>query len=128
MEDITPSATYLHCYTPFQSNNEPHSYLKDYASKQTAAVVDDTIVAYYVAHLVGTATDALPPDLPIINSEVQNIDPFMLWMILLVNNVGHKNSTTNIFLAFYPFNYSPDRRSSISFAHLVAPTDRDLRT
>lgn len=81
MEDITPSATYLHCYTPFQSNNEPHSYLKDYASKQTAAVVDDTIVAYYVAHLVGTATDALPPDLPIINSDRPRIAPLSFILV-----------------------------------------------
>lgn len=69
MEDITPCATCLHCSTPFQSNNKLHAHLKDCASKQTAAAVDDATVAYYVAHSPGADTDALPPDLPIIKSD-----------------------------------------------------------
>ncbi|QQK41290.1 reverse transcriptase [Penicillium digitatum] len=68
-EDLTPTATCLHCSAAFLSNNKLHAHLKDCASRHTAAAVDDTTVAYYVSQQDGTETDALPPDLPIIRSD-----------------------------------------------------------
>ncbi|QQK42191.1 reverse transcriptase [Penicillium digitatum] len=68
-EDLTPTATCLHCSAAFLSNNKLHAHLKDCASRHTAAADDDTTVAYYVSQPEGTETDALPPDLPIIRSD-----------------------------------------------------------
>ncbi|KAG0156744.1 hypothetical protein PDIDSM_3925 [Penicillium digitatum] len=68
-EDLTPTATCLHCSAAFLSNNKLHAHLKDCASRHTAAAVDDTTVAYYISQQEGTETDALPPDLPIIRSD-----------------------------------------------------------
>ncbi|OQE32549.1 hypothetical protein PENFLA_c001G08144 [Penicillium flavigenum] len=75
-EDVTPTATCLHCSTAFhscstafQSNNKLHAHLKDCASKHTAAAIDDSTVAYYADSPLTNSTDALPPDLPVIKSD-----------------------------------------------------------
>ncbi|KAG0157497.1 hypothetical protein PDIDSM_4682 [Penicillium digitatum] len=50
-QDLTPTATCLHCSAAFLSNNKLHAHLKDCASRHTAAAVDDTTVAYYISQL-----------------------------------------------------------------------------